>query len=130
MYEAVTGDIKVSVTPFFLEDQSSPEEDHYVWAYQVSIENQGGETVQLRNRFWQITDAKGHVEEVVGPGVIGEQPVLKPGDSFQYTSGAPLHTASGIMVGSYEMEGDGGRMFDVAIPAFSLDSPHQPVQLN
>ncbi len=130
MYEAVTDDIKVSVTPFFLEDQSSPEEDHYVWAYQVSIENQGGETVQLRNRFWQITDAKGHVEKVEGPGVIGEQPVLKPGDSFQYTSGAPLHTASGIMVGSYEMEGPGGRMFDVAIPAFSLDSPHQPVRLN
>ncbi len=130
MYEAVTDDIKVSVTPYFLEDQSSPEEDHYVWAYQISIENQGGETVQLRNRFWQITDAKGHVEEVEGPGVVGEQPVLKPGDSFQYTSGAPLNTASGIMVGSYEMEGPGGRIFDVAIPAFSLDSPHQAVQLN
>ena len=130
MYEAVTDDIKVSVTPYFLEDQSSPEEDHYVWAYQVSIENQGGETVQLRNRFWRITDAKGHVEEVEGPGVVGEQPVLKPGDSFQYTSGAPLNTASGIMVGSYEMEGPGGRMFDVAIPAFSLDSPHQIVRPN
>ena len=130
MYEAVTDDIKVSVTSYFLEDQSAPDENHYVWAYQISIENLGGETVQLRNRFWRITNAVGQIEEVQGPGVVGEQPVLEPGDSFQYTSGAPLSTASGIMVGSYEMEGAGGRMFDVAIPAFSLDSPHQPVQLN
>jgi ApaG protein len=130
MYEAVTGGIKVSVTPYFLEEQSTPEDDHYVWAYQISIENQGGETVQLRNRFWRITNAMGHVEEIEGPGVVGEQPVLKPGETFQYTSGAPLATASGIMMGSYEMEGPDGRMFDVTIPAFSLDSPHQPVQLN
>ncbi len=130
MYEAVTDDIKVSVTPYFLEDQSAPDENHYVWAYQISIENLGGETVQLRNRFWRITNAIGQSEEVEGPGVVGEQPVLKPGESFEYTSGAPLNTASGIMVGTYEMEGAGGRMFDVAIPAFSLDSPHQPVRLN
>lgn len=130
MYEAVTDGIRVSVTPYFLEEQSAPEDDHYVWAYQISIENQGGDTVQLRNRFWRITNAMGHVEEVEGPGVVGEQPVLKPGETFQYTSGAPLATASGIMMGSYEMEGPDGRMFDVAIPAFSLDSPHQPVQLN
>jgi ApaG protein len=130
MYEAVTDGIKVSVTPYFLEDQSAPEDDHYVWAYQISIENQGGDTVQLRNRFWRITNAMGFVEEVEGPGVVGEQPVLKPGETFQYTSGAPLATASGIMMGSYEMEGPDGRMFDVTIPAFSLDSPHQPVQLN
>ena len=130
MYEAVTDGIKVSVTPFFLEDQSSPDEDHFVWAYQIVIENLGDETVQLRNRYWRITNANGQVEEVEGPGVVGEQPVLNPGDSFQYTSGAPLNTASGIMVGSYEMEGADGRMFDVAIPAFSLDSPHQTVRLN
>jgi ApaG protein len=130
MYQAVTDGIKVSVTPYFLEDQSSPEENHYVWAYRISIENQGGQTVQLRNRFWQITDAMGQIEEVEGAGVVGEQPVLKPGESFKYTSGAPLSTASGIMVGSYEMEGADGRMFDVAIPAFSLDSPHQPIRLN
>ena len=130
MYEAVTDGIKVLVKPFFLEDQSSPDENHYVWAYQISIENMSVETVQLRNRFWRITNAVGQVEEVQGPGVVGEQPVLGPGDSFQYTSGAPLTTASGIMVGTYEMEGADGRMFDVAIPAFSLDSPHQRVQLN
>ena len=130
MYEAVTDGIKVLVKPFFLEDQSSPAEHHYVWAYQISIENMSVETVQLRNRFWRITNAVGQVEEVQGPGVVGEQPVLGPGDSVQYTSGAPLTTSSGIMVGTYEMEGADGRMFDVAIPAFSLDSPHQRVQLN
>ncbi len=86
--------------------------------------------MQLRNRFWRITNARGQSEEVEGPGVVGEQPVLKPGESFEYTSGAPLSTASGIMVGTYEMEGADGRMFDVAIPAFSLDSPHQQVRLN
>ena len=86
--------------------------------------------MQLRNRFWRIINARGLSEEVEGPGVVGEQPVLKPGDSFEYTSGAPLRTASGIMVGTYEMEGADGRMFDVAIPAFSLDSPHQLVLLN
>ena len=130
MYEAVTDGIKVSVTPHFLEDQSSPADDHYVWAYQISIENHGTETVQLRNRYWRITNAQGQVEEVEGPGVVGEQPVLRPGDSFQYTSGAPLNTASGIMMGSYEMECADGRMFDVTIPAFSLDSPHEQVRLN
>lgn len=130
MYEAVTDGIKVSVTPHYLDDQSSPDENHYVWAYQISIENLGGETVQLRNRFWRITNALGQVEEVRGPGVVGEQPVLRPGNSFQYTSGAPLTTASGIMAGTYEMEGADGRMFDVEIPAFSLDSPHETVRLN
>ncbi len=130
MYEAVTKDIKVTVTPFYLEDQSSPLEDHYVWAYEVRIENCGGETVQLRNRSWRITDAIGTLLEVDGPGVVGEQPVLKPGGAFEYTSGTPLSTPSGIMVGSYEMEAADGSHFDVEIPAFSLDSPHQPVRLN
>jgi ApaG protein len=130
MYEAVTKDIRVSVTPFYLEDQSSPLDDHYVWAYQVRIENCGEETVQLRNRSWRITDATGKLLEVNGPGVVGEQPVLKPGESFEYTSGTPLSTPSGIMVGSYEMEAADGSFFDVDIPAFSLDSPHQPVRLN
>src|SRR3546814_9636376 len=104
--------------------------DLYVWAYQVRIENIGRETVQLRNRYWQITDAFGRVQEVRGPGVVGEQPVLQPGESFEYTSGTPLQTPSGIMVGTYEMEAADGNHFDVDIPAFSLDSPHQPVQIN
>lgn len=130
MYHQITNSIKVTVNPVYLEDQSSPSEAHYVWAYQVTIENLGDETVQLRNRVWSITDASGHTQEVRGPGVVGEQPVLEPGDSFEYTSGTPLKTPSGLMVGSYEMESAGGTRFDVSVPAFSLDSPHQPVRLN
>ena len=130
MYEQETRQIKVTVKPFYLEDQSSPDENHFVWAYHVRIENDGGETVQLRNRYWRITDALGRVQEVRGPGVVGEQPVLNPGDDFEYTSGTPLQTPSGIMVGTYQMEAANGEFFDVDIPAFSLDSPHQPVQLN
>src|SRR5437764_5882341 len=130
MYSEITRSIKVTVKPFYLEDQSSPAENHYVWAYQVRIENKGGETVQLRRRHWRITDAMGRVQEVRGAGVVGEQPVLEPGGSFEYTSGTPLPTPSGIMVGSYEMENETGERFDIAVPPFSLDSPHQPIQLN
>jgi ApaG protein len=130
MYRKITRDIAVTVKSIYLDEQSSPSEDRYVWAYQVKIENQGGQTVQLRTRHWRITDAQGRVQEVRGPGVVGEQPVLKPGEAFEYTSGTPLPTPSGIMVGSYQMETSEGEAFDVAIPAFSLDSPHQAVRLN
>ena len=116
MYTKVTRDIRITVEPVFLEDQS--------------IENVGGETVQLRTRYWRITDALGRVQEVRGPGVVGEQPRLSPGKSFEYTSGTPLTTPSGIMMGSYQMETDTGEMFDAAVPAFSLDSPHQTIRLN
>lgn len=131
MYSEVTRSIMITVEPSYLEDQSSPAENHFVWAYHVRIENQGEETVQLRTRYWHITDAFGRVQEVRGPGVVGEQPVLEPGTAFEYTSGTPLSTPSGIMKGSYRMEVDGGReAFDARIPAFSLDSPHQSRQLN
>ena len=131
MYSETTRSIKVTVKPFYLEDQSSPAEDHYFWAYHVRIENRGGETVQLRRRHWKITDGRGHVEEVgPAPGVVGEQPVLAPGESFEYTSGTPLPTPSGIMVGRYEMETKDGESFWIRVPAFSLDSPHQAVRLN
>jgi ApaG protein len=130
MYEQTTRAIKVVVKPMFLEDQSSPADNHYVWAYHVRIENRGAETVQLRRRHWRITDARGRLQEVRGPGVVGEQPVLNPGEAFEYMSGTPLPTPSGIMVGSYEMETRDGATFEVAIPAFSLDSPHQAVQIN
>lgn len=130
MYSETTRFIKVTVKPFYLEDQSSPSDNHYVWAYQVRIENQGEETVQLRRRHWRITDGLGRMQEVRGPGVVGEQPVLKPGESFEYTSGTPLTTPSGIMIGSYQMETRQGESFEVAVPAFSLDSPHQNVRLN
>ena len=124
MYKQTTREIEVRVIPLYLEDQSEPDEDHYVWAYQVAIENTGGETVRLRGRYWHITDANGRVQEVRGAGVVGEQPVLGPNETFEYTSGTPLATPSGIMVGSYRMETEQGEAFDVAIPAFSLDSPH------
>lgn len=130
MYSTTTRSIKVTVESHYLEDESSPTDDHFVWAYRVRIENQGGETVRLRRRHWHITDGKGRVQEVRGPGVVGEQPVLAPGQSFEYTSGTPLSTPSGIMVGTYQMETGIGEHFDVDIPAFSLDSPHQPVRLN
>ncbi len=123
MYEALTRGIRVNVTPEYLEDQSSPEDGQFFWAYTVEITNDGNETVQLRSRIWRITDASGQTEEVRGPGVVGETPVIEPGNSFSYTSGCPLRTSSGIMVGSYQMAGEDGTLFDVAIPAFSLDSP-------
>lgn len=130
MYSETTQDIQVTVTPVYLDGQSSPSDDHYVWAYQVRIENTGHETVRLRTRHWRITDATGHTQEVRGPGVVGEQPLLGPGEHFEYTSGCPLTTPSGIMVGSYAMEDAKGAMFDVAIPAFSLDSPHETIRPN
>jgi ApaG protein len=130
MYSATTKDIKVSVKPVFLDDQSSPSQDHYVWAYQVTIENTGVETVQLIGRHWRITDAMGRMQEVLGEGVVGEQPKLKPGELFEYTSGTPLGTPSGLMMGTYEMVDEAGASFEVDIPAFSLDSPYQARQLN
>src|SRR5947207_12251932 len=130
MYSETTRSIKVTVRPFYLEQHSSPAEGHYVWAYHVVIENTGGETVQLRNRHWRITDARGRLQEVRGPGVVGEQPVLAPGESFEYTSSCPLPTSSGFMVGDYEMETKTGESFLVRIPAFSLDTPQQPTRLN
>ena len=109
---------------------SSPENDRFFWAYTIDISNEGSETVQLRSRHWRITDADGRTEEVQGPGVVGETPVLKPGGNFRYTSGCPLDTPSGIMVGTYQMATEMGELFNVAIPAFSLDSPHARRSIN
>jgi len=130
MYSETTHSIRITVKPFYLDEQSSPTENHYVWAYHVQIENCGQDVVQLLTRHWRITDAMGRIQEVRGAGVVGEQPVLKPGESFEYTSGTPLSTPSGIMVGSYEMESANGERFDVAVPAFSLDCPHEPKRVN
>ncbi|MCW8835931.1 MAG: Co2+/Mg2+ efflux protein ApaG, partial [Rhodospirillales bacterium] len=116
--------------PEYLEDQSDPEENRYVWAYHVRIENRGEQTVQLLTRYWRITDAFGRTQEVRGPGVVGEQPVLEPGDSFEYTSGTPLNTPSGFMGGAYQMETGTGEQFDVAIPDFSLDRPQENCRLH
>lgn len=123
MYVTVTRNIEVSVTPRFLSERSSPAQGHFFWAYTIAITNKGAETVQLKTRHWRITDARGRVQEVRGAGVVGEQPRLGPGESFEYTSGVPLETPSGFMVGTYSMVTDKGERFDIAIPAFSLDSP-------
>ena len=130
MYETVTRGIRIRVTPHYLEEQSTPEESEFFWAYTVDIANEGEEIVQLRSRVWRITDGHGQTEEVRGPGVVGETPTIHPGKSFSYTSGCPPRTPSGIMVGSYQMVDANGQMFDVAIPAFSLDSPFAKRSVN
>ena len=130
MYSKTTKKINVTVKPFYLEEQSVPSESHYVWAYKVIINNQSKETIQLKNRYWKITDSVGNIREVKGAGVIGEQPVLKPGEKYEYTSGAPLNTPSGFMGGYYEMTHTNGNQFEVEIPLFSLDSPHVSKQIN
>src|ERR1700744_2071632 len=129
-YLANTRGIAVSGEPTSLETRSSPEISQYFWAYRVIIENQGRETVQLLSRHWMITNARGELSEFKGPGVVGEQPILKPGERFEYTSGAPLNTPSGMMAGAYQMENEGGERFDIEIPTFSLDRPNQGLLLN
>jgi ApaG protein len=130
-YTQRTADIRVSVRAFYLEDQSRPEEGYYVWAYKVRIENRGRRAVQLLRRTWHITDALGRTQHVHGAGVVGEQPVLEPGEAFEYTSGTPLETPTGFMTGTYHMVYvETGEPFDVAIPAFSLDSPHHHRQIH
>ena len=130
MYESVTRQIRITVEPAYLEDQSDPEENYHVWAYTIIIENRGAEAVTLKTRYWKITDAMGRVREVRGAGVVGEQPTLRPGERFEYTSGAPLPTPSGFMVGSYQMQVADGTMIEVDIPAFSLDSPYDAPRLH
>ncbi len=123
MYRAVTRDIEVTVDPYYLDEQSDPDDSRYVWGYTVVISNNSNVAVTLVNRYWHITDENGQVDEVSGPGVVGEQPHLKPRDSYEYSSGCPLDTPSGLMFGHYEMQAETGEVFTVDIPAFSLDSP-------
>ena len=130
MYEHESSGVKISVIPDYLEDESDPDEGRYVWAYTIEIENTGREAVQLLARKWVITDSMGRTEHVQGEGVVGEQPVIEPGESFRYTSGAPLGTPSGFMEGSYEMRRRSGESFAAIIPGFSLDRPTDRVQLH
>lgn len=130
MYQQTTRGFTVTVEPEFLEERSEPESDRYFWAYHITIENAGGETAQLVTRHWRITDALGRQQNVDGDGVVGEQPTLEPGEQFSYSSGCPLDTPSGIMVGSYTMRGLSGEDFDIAVPAFSLDSPYEQARIN
>ena len=130
MYSCVTRDIEITVLPEFVPERSDVSEGHYFWAYTVEIANQSDTTVQVTARHWKITDANGQIEEVKGTGVVGEQPVLKPGETFRYTSGCPLTTSSGIMAGSYQVVDEAGNIFDVEVPTFSLDSPFTKRVLN
>ena len=124
MYRALTRDIEVTVEPYYLADQSDPDDSRYVWGYRVVISNHSDVAVRLMTRYWHITDQNGQVDEVNGPGVIGEQPVLRPGESFNYTSGCPLTTPDGSMHGFYAMQDENGTIFDVEVPLFPLDSPY------
>jgi len=130
VYCAVTRQIEVKVAPRFMPDRSSPENGYFFWAYTITLRNQGEETVQLKTRHWRITDAQGRLQEVRGAGVVGEEPVLRPGGHFEYTSGVPLPTPSGFMVGTYGMITAEGESFDIEIPAFSLDIPEGARTLN
>jgi ApaG protein len=130
MYRAITRDIEVVVTPRFVADRSSPENNYFFWAYTISITNKGSDTVQLKTRHWRITDANGRRQEVRGAGVVGEEPVLKAGESFEYTSGVPLQTPSGFMVGTYGLVTTNGELFDIEVPAFSLDSVESKRTIN
>lgn len=123
MYLAITHQIEVKVTPRFIPERSSASEGYFFWTYTIGIVNRGTEVVQLKTRHWRITDANGRLQEVKGAGVVGEEPVLRPGASFEYTSGVPLQTPSGFMQGTYGMINAAGEPFDIEIPAFSLDSP-------
>ena len=122
--EAVTQSVRVEVESQYAPEHSQPFQNHWFFYYTVRITNEGDETVQLMSRHWIIRDAGGHTEEVKGPGVVGEQPVLAPGESFQYTSGCPLATSSGVMRGTYQMVTADGRQFDVEIAPFALHEPY------
>jgi ApaG protein len=121
--EALTRGVRVRVQPQFDPSRSNPSAGQWFFLYTVTIENLGQEAVQLLTRHWIITDGNGHVEEVRGPGVVGEQPVLAPGEAFQYTSGCPLPTEAGKMEGSYQMITDSGEAFDATIAPFTLAAP-------
>ncbi len=123
MSRAVTNGVRVTVSTQYLPHRSHPEESRYVFAYTVVIANEGKETLQLRTRHWIITDGRGRVEDVRGDGVVGEQPVLEPGDEFEYTSGCILETARGTMHGSYQMHRGDGSQFDAEIAPFVLATP-------
>ena len=124
MFSKTTNGVTVTVTPYFLEDQSSPQEDHYVWAYQVNIRNTSSNTIKLNHRNWVIIDANGKIMNIQGEGVVGEFPILHPGESFEYTSGTPLKTSNGFMQGFYMVSQKNGEQLKIDIPTFSLDSPY------
>jgi ApaG protein len=124
MSNALTDGIRVTVKSVYVPEQSAPLAQRYVFAYTVRIANEGAEPAQLRTRHWIITDASGKIEEVKGPGVVGHQPLLRPGEHFEYTSGCVLRTPRGEMRGTYQMYRPDGRAFDATIAPFTLALPH------
>ena len=130
MYCATTQGIKVMVEPQYDEERSRREAGEYFWLYTIEIRNEGTAKVELRSRYWRITDGNGKVQEVRGKGVVGVEPVIHPGQAFRYTSGVPLDTPTGFMSGTYRMEVEGGEVIDVEIPLFSLDSPDTHKSMN
>ncbi|MDA9162668.1 Co2+/Mg2+ efflux protein ApaG [Alphaproteobacteria bacterium] len=130
MYSKTTNGVTVTVNPYFLDDQSSPNDNHYVWAYKVNIDNKGSDILHLNQRTWIIIDGNGRVLQVQGDGVVGETPIIKPGETFEYTSGTPLKTTSGIMQGYYSMSADNGEKIKIDIPTFSLDSPYEKKKIH
>ncbi len=130
MYSETSNGVRVTVDPKYLEDESDPGERRFFWSYTVAIENHGDSAVQIVARHWVITDQNGRRQDVRGTGIVGEQPVIQPGERFTYTSGCPLETPSGIMVGSYQARGPDGETISIAIPAFSLDLPDARPILN
>jgi ApaG protein len=123
-YTAETDGVIVRVAADFMDEESSPEDHRYMWSYRIRIENRGARTLQLKTRYWRITDCEGRVQEVNGAGVVGQQPVLRPGGAFEYASGAPLTVPSGVMQGTYTLEDDTGGALVARIPMFALDSPY------
>jgi len=130
LYEHRTDDVIVRVEPEFLAEQSNPSDSRFIWAYTVEIDNQSGRDLTVVERFWQIADSRGQVHEVRGSGVVGERPVVKSGEVFRYTSGAPLTAPSGMMRGTYTVKDESGESFDIIVPTFLLDSPHEGLVLN
>lgn len=130
MYSKTTHGVKVTAIPEYLKKDSAPEEGKFLWLYTITIENFNPHSIQLLRRKWLITDEIGTSFIIEGEGVIGEQPVIKPGEGYKYLSGTPLSTPSGMMMGTYFLVDDKGEPFEVDIPPFSLDSPHHTKMLN
>lgn len=130
LFEQRTGDIVVRVEPEYLAEQSSPSDGRFIWAYTVEIDNQSSDDLRVTGRYWHIADSRGQVQEVRGQGVVGEKPIVKAGEQFRYTSGAPLSAPSGMMSGTYRVEPESGEAYDVEIPVFVLDSPFEGTLFN
>ncbi|WP_298915548.1 Co2+/Mg2+ efflux protein ApaG [uncultured Algimonas sp.] len=130
LFEQRTKDVIVRVEPEYLAEQSSPSDGRFIWAYTVEIDNQSDDDLRVTGRYWHIADSRGQVQEVRGQGVVGEKPVVRAGEQFRYTSGAPLSAPSGMMSGSYRVESDAGDAYDIDIPVFVLDSPFEGTMFN